>query len=224
MQWSRQALDEIMERQERYRASGICCLWLLRRLGIPAMRELPAATIGGSLESGFQATIDTGIGEQTLPMPSFLDAVFAGRFRFGLPPEGVARVSVRAGSLCCWKCGAETRIVTGIDVDLDRGRLAFTVPTLGEHPGPLKDVLDRLPTALEIGAVRRRYSGTQGRRYMSNGCRHCDSLMGGHYEHHAWQDQETVLTLPIRICPAWRRALVDHPGYQPGWSIRPRQD
>src|SRR5690606_26455790 len=160
--------------------------------------------IGGSLESAFQANIDTGIGEQTLPMPSFLDAVFADRFRVGLPPEGVARVSVSAGSLCCWNCGAETRIVIGIDVALDRGYLDFTVRMLGEHPGPLKNVLERLPPALEIGAIRRRYSRAQARSCMSNGCRHGDSLMGEFYEHHARRDQETVLTFSIRICPAWR--------------------
>src|SRR5690606_10314018 len=31
VQWSKQPLDEIMRRQERYRASGIRGLWLLRR-------------------------------------------------------------------------------------------------------------------------------------------------------------------------------------------------
>lgn len=45
--------------------------------------------------------------------------------------------------------------------------------------------------------------------------------LGKFHEHEALDDQETVLDFPIRICPARRRALEDHPGYKRGWSIRP---
>lgn len=77
VQWSSQANDEILRRQERYKESGIRCLWLLRQPRFPITRELPAACIGGSLEQGFLALIPSLCGHQEVPMREFLNAVLA---------------------------------------------------------------------------------------------------------------------------------------------------
>ena len=81
IQWSGQTNDESLRRQERYRQSGVRCLWLFRRRGFPVSEDFPAARISGDIATGFEAHL----GEQAMPLDEFLDAVFARRFRYGIP-------------------------------------------------------------------------------------------------------------------------------------------
>ena len=198
VQWSSQTVDDILRRQERYRESGIRGLWLLRQIAFPIARELPAASIGGSLEEGFLALIPSCSGHQALPMQEFLCAVFSRRFRFGIQHSTNATVSIRAGFLWCWSCGAWTTIITGIDVAFGVDEFSFTIPELGKHAQLLADVLGRLPGDLEIGNIKPRYSNTQRRCYVSNGCFHCDALIGEFFEHDAWDEQEPVVAFSVR--------------------------
>ena len=195
-----------------YVVSGSCA-------SFPITQELPAARIGGSPEQGFVALIPSDFGHQALPMREFLDAVFSKRFRFGVQVGAEATVSVRAGSLSCWSCGAETTIITGIDVACGANALSFTIPDLGEHAQPLENVLSRMPGDLEIGRIKRRFSKPQSRAYVSNGCFHCGALIGEFFEHHAWDEQQTVLAFSIRISEQWRRAIEQHCGHQATWSV-----
>jgi hypothetical protein len=58
IQWSAQTNDESLRRQERYRQSGVRCLWLFRRRDIPASEDFPAARISGDIATGFEAHLD----------------------------------------------------------------------------------------------------------------------------------------------------------------------
>ena len=83
IQWSPQTNEESLYRQERYRQSGVRCLWLFRRLGFPVSKDFPAARVSGDLTTGFKVHL----GWQEMPVDEFLDAVFAKRFRYGIPSE-----------------------------------------------------------------------------------------------------------------------------------------
>lgn len=86
------------------------------------------------------------------------------------PHLGVAAgVSVRAGRLDCWLGGAETRIVTGVDVDVGPHGFRFSVPDLGDHPDLLGIVGRHLHPGLGLGPIQFRFSRTQGRSYLGNG-------------------------------------------------------
>jgi hypothetical protein len=219
VQWSSQANDEILRRQERYRKSGVRGLWLLRQSGFPITRELPAACIGGSLEQGFSALIPSCSGHQAVPMREFLHAVFSRRFRFGVQVGADEIVSIRARSLSCWSCGADTRIVTGIDVAFGPNELSFTIPEIGNHAEPLDSILSRLPDDLEVGRIKLRFSKTQGRFYVSNGCFHCDAHIGEFYEHDARDEQETVIAFSTRVSEQWQKAVESHCGYEKTWGV-----
>jgi hypothetical protein len=145
--------------------------------------------------------------------------VFGGRFRFGVQVGAEATVSVRAGCLPCWSCGAETTIITGVDVAFGSHVLSFTIPELGEHAQPLESVLSRLPDDLEVGSIKARFSKTQNRAYVSNGCFHCGLLIGEFFEHYAWDEQDTVRAFPIQISEHWRTALEGHCGYEETWGV-----
>ena len=62
-----------------------------------------------------------------MPLDEFLDAVFAGRFRYGIPLGAKAIVRIQSGVLGCWKCGVVTRIVTFIEVFVGPHRFQLTV-------------------------------------------------------------------------------------------------
>ena len=81
----------------------------------------------------------------------------------------------------CHRCGAPTRSIVGVLVDPELGS--------GDPEGFLqfderlaKDISRQLDAAalaeLGIGPLKRRFSRTVGRPYLSNGCVGCDALQG----------------------------------------------
>jgi hypothetical protein len=159
-------------------------------------------------------------------MREFLEAVVGKRFRFG-PLDYDALVSIRSGMIECWRdsCHARTRIITFIHLAFGPHEYNFTIPELGKHPDLCLTVLSRLPSNPEIGKIKPRFSRTQGRSYMSNGCRRCDALIGEFFEHDAWhEDGEVSVSFEVKISTEWRRAIVQAFGDQEfdsdfGWRV-----
>jgi hypothetical protein len=235
IQWSSQTNEELLRRQRRYGESCVRGLWLFRQPGFPVTRELPAVCIGGRLEQGFSALIPWHSGmnardrcqperwHQILPMRALLDAAFSKRLRFGLPANAPATVSVQVAFTTCWhrRCRARIRIVTSIDVAVGPNEYGFSIPKLGEYPELLRSVLDRLPPNLELGEIKPRFSKTQSRFYMSNGCSRCDRIFGEHFEIYARDDETTLVTFPIRISEQWQHAIEAHDAYEERWGVYP---
>ncbi|WEX87156.1 competence protein CoiA family protein [Sinorhizobium garamanticum] len=217
IQWSSQTNGETMRRQERYRQSGIRCLWLLKKPGFPTTEALPAAQI---LEYGRTYSARVAY-SQEMPVEAFLDAAFGGRFRYGIPSQGRAAVHIRVGEIDCWKrqCGAKTRIVTGIDIELGPHTIPFSVAELGEYPRLFEEVFRHLPHDPNIGRLKRRFSKTQERQYLSNGCYRCDSLVGEFFEFEARYSEEIVNSFHVRMTPEWKRAIEEDMRYQPDWAV-----
>jgi hypothetical protein len=235
VQWSRQAVEEIWRRHVRYKESGVRCLWLLRQPDFPVTRRLPAVCIGGSLEQGFSALVpghsrmrvrdrsQPDRWHQSLSIAALLDAAFSKRLQFGIPADADATVSVQATPTSCWyrHCRAKMRIVTSITVVFGQTECSFSISELGEHPALLQTVLDKLPKNLSIGMIKPRFSQTQERFYMSNGCPRCDRIFGEFFEIHIRYDEETLLRFPIRLSKQWRRAIEGHYSYEGTWSAYP---
>ena len=217
IQWSPQTNEESRSRQERYRQSGVRCLWLFRRRDIPASEDFPAARISGDIAAGFEAHLDG----QVMPLDEFLDAVFARRLRYGVPLGAKAIVRIQSGVIGCWKCGVVTRIITFIEVFVGPHRFQFTVPDLTDFPDLWASCQDRIPKWSGIGVIKPRYSKTQERSYLSNGCNDCDALIGEHFEHHGWHDEEATLAeFQITISERWLKAIeaID-PRDERGWGV-----
>jgi hypothetical protein len=202
IQWSAQAEAEIVRRQQRYKASGIKGLWLLRQPHFPVTRELPAAQISGSFTEQFLAVVNE---EQTIPIREFLDAAFTKRLRFG--PVRHASISAKASSIFCWSCGARTHIITSIDVLYRGWKTSFDIEEFGDFPELLPVITSRLPAHLEIGEIKPRFSKTQDRRYLSNGCFHCDRLQGQFFKAAAKPNQEEVVRFLIELTGMWREVV-----------------
>jgi phage gp37-like protein len=219
VQWSGQTYAEMHSRQERYRQSDIRCLWLVRGREFQASKEVPAVCVVGDLTAGFEARIGDC---QSIPLADFFDAVFEGRFRYGIAVGASATVSIHSGVLSCWKsnCQARTRIVTVIEVAAGPHRCQFTVADLGKFPDLLAAVLERIPLSPGVGAIKVRYSRTLQHSYMSNGCYRCDALIGEHFEHDAWYSDESVLAaFPITISDRWLEAIETDREGSFGWAV-----
>jgi len=217
IQWSPQTNDETMRRQERYRHSEIRCLWLLRQPSFPTTEALPAARI---VDRDGTYTARVGY-SQEMPVAALLDAVFGRRFRFGIPSRGRAVAHIRVGEIECWKkqCRATTKIVTGVDVVFGPHTSSFSVPQLGEYPALFSEVLGRLPRDSKIGRLKKRFSNTQERQYMSNGCYRCDSIVGEHYEIDARYTEQIVSSFPIQITPDWKQAIEEKMEDHLEWAV-----
>lgn len=123
--------------------------------------------------------------------PSGDPAPFA-RWRSAGPPPELDGPTVPARLVAvperCWRCAAPTLAIAGILVDPDLGD--------GDEEGfvefdeDIARAIGRQMTAeqlaeLRIGPLRPRWSGTVGRRYLSNGCLACDALLGNFPLHKA---------------------------------------
>jgi Competence protein CoiA-like family len=213
IQWSGQTNEESRYRLERYRQSGVRCLWLFRRRGFPVSEDFPAACIGGDIATGFEAHLD----KQTMPLDEFLDAVLARRLRYGIPVGAKAVVRIQSGVIGCWKCGVVTRIVTFIEVFVGPHRFQLRVSDLTDFPDLWASCQDRIPKGSSIGVIKPRYSKTQERSYLSNGCNDCDALIGEHFEHRAWYDEAATLAeFQITISEIWREAIDPD---EHGWAV-----
>ena len=218
VQWSNQSQEETARRQSRYASSGVRGLWLFRQARFDASKDIPAVRIGGNPLDGYDVFIRTGTGEQALPLSSFISAALNRRYQFGLPLNAPADVEVRCGNLDCWKCGAETLIVTGLDISIGPHRLSATIPDLGNCPDLVRRTLQAIPAQASLGRIMHRNSREAGSRYLSNGCAHCGALIGAHYEYQAWDHQDVVARFRTVVDERMRQLAIDL-GDEPGWGV-----
>ena len=119
-----------------------------------------------------------------------------------------AIVRLQSGVLDCWKCGVTTRIVTFIRVFVGPHEFQLTVSDLANFPDLLALCQERIPKRSNIGVIKSRYTKTQERSYMSNGCYSCDALIGAFFEHDAWYYEEANLAeFQITISERWIKAF-----------------
>ena len=85
----------------------------------------------------------------------------------------------------------------------------FTVPQIGEYPELFEEIKNHFPKEVNFSAIKPRFSKTQERTYLSNGCAHCDAIVGEFFEHHAWYDQTDVCSFEIVINELWYKALTN---------------
>jgi competence protein CoiA len=213
IQWSGQTEEETYRRQERYKQSGVRCLWLMRRCSFVPNKETPAVEIVHTPDGDFTAHIRPSDQKNAIPIRDLLNACFQKRFRFGR-----ANVSVRTGIMDCWKCGAETRIISSVDVQFGSHIRSFTVAEFEKYMDLFNAILSSLAPKLEIGTIKSRSSRTQERSYLSNGCFHCDALIGQFYEHDA-ADGPVISYSAIEISERWWQAITADGSFEFGWGI-----
>ena len=235
IQWSGQTNDETMKRQERYRQSGVRGLWLLRQPDFPNSKDLPAACIGGSLEDRLKILIPRHDPDfdrrsrrnvndwlQIVEPEAFMQAVFERRFRFGAEHAREVQARIETGTMECWRCRRDTRIVIGLRLRVGPYEDFHDLSIADEMPELEQRIREALSHHDDIGAVRTRYSRTVQGRYVANSCAHCDALIGRFYEHRAWYDNNSAAgQLTWALDAATREVLAYTTGRWAVWDKPP---
>ena len=68
-------------------------------------------------------------------------------------------------------------------------------------------IVSRVSSHQGIGVIKYRFSGTQGRRYLSNGCVHCGSLLGQYYKGDAVWDDEPLDRVLVPVADGWKEVI-----------------
>ena len=221
IQWSPQTSDETLRRQRRYADSGVRCLWLMRqnlRDGFWGTEELPVAKVAESNDGGdYMAHLEFSHNQvQCFDVRQFLQAAFSGRFHYQVPEGCLGAVSVWVGPIRCWRCKKDTNIITSVQVDLlGTEPSVLRISDLGGHPSIVRKVVEHIPEHLKVGEIRPRFSKTEGGSYLSNGCGHCDALIGRFFEHDAWYLDSEVGRFPVRVDEDWLSLMQ---GWE-GWAV-----
>lgn len=109
----------------------------------------------------------------------------------------------------CWRCKKLTGIIRGISVysksGLCIGYLSFNSPDVKELITTHVD--NQKLRAAGIGSVKNRYSKTVGHSYISNGCIHCDSLMGDFFLCEIYGDMDDDPEVMIEFAFTYTRTM-----------------
>jgi hypothetical protein len=186
VQWSPQVVEDYQGRQERYARSGVRAAWLVRRMPtegafrseVRATHELPIFTISMP-EGGTSFEVPRfGVGLKT-----FVTGMLTGSLRWAPRVGRRYELGIVPAGEICWRCHKPAVVMVAMTLkDADLGQVASHFVLEEEElqfllPFLTPDVRRRYG----LGVVKSRFSRTVGDRYLSQGCAHCDALMGMHY-------------------------------------------
>lgn len=228
VQWSSQTDDALMARQARYARAGIRGLWLIRGAGYPVSHALPAVTVGQAGDASYVVSIPANSGASVrrpydwvathIPAADFLDAAFAGRFRWGVRIGDAVNCSLEIATIECWRCRAVTSPVTGIVATAADATAYLTIYDFEGAPGLLDAIV---PGSVRhdhrIGPIAPRFSQTESRRYLSNGCVAWGALLGRFFEHEFANEATVRHVAQILVDEQWKRLLEEH--LQSHWRV-----
>lgn len=212
VQWSRQSDRETMRRQDRYRLSGVRGLWLFQQALFPISGEFAAARVLGTSRDGFTAVLACAGSEQKLPMTEFLDAAFGERLRFSLPLGIEGRVTIHVARLTCWSCGAETEILSSVNVRAGPHMAHLTTAEL-DKDSELWDAVRRLvPSAHPLSAV-----WTQA--WTRPSCSRCGWSFREFDVQNTWYGRKVLCEASIQLDEPWREVLSRCGTPAAGWAV-----
>lgn len=203
VQRSYQTRDEFERRQKIFDSSGIRCAWLYRVKGnklhfvddIPYEYETPVF----GMKSRSKQIKDLYIPQFDEPLESFIEGMLQGKLVWS-PQEGDRlRAEVIPHYAKCWKCEEETGVILGLSIkDVRNAEIGFN--KFSEEDIPefiLRNGVAKCLSKFRIGQLKTRYSKTKGEGYVSNGCYHCDAIMGNFFMSKALLEYQEDFPDPI---------------------------
>ncbi|WP_339343566.1 hypothetical protein [uncultured Psychrobacter sp.] len=217
--WADADIREIGNKNILYKRAGIRALWLVygdedecgrcaleneftyRYKELPvfkfSIREDDAAYVHNVFFYNETYTDYDGI---AFTLQDFIKSMFSGDIYFKLRIDGERTMNLITYSRDCWKCKKATTIVAGVRYyenpyglyDVQVPNFDFTVRDV-----PLADINiinQQLAGRLRFGTLKPRYSKTLNESYMSNGCFHCDALLGAFFEEYDFEADNAVLS------------------------------
>lgn len=217
VQWSHQTIDEFERRQEKYRESNVRAAWLYKLKGnkeyfwdeLPYSHETPV--FGMKYRKG---TKDLYIPQFDVDVDQFISGVLSGNLQWS-PKEGEELLAkVIPHSEPCWKCKKTTTMVLGVSFYNKQG-VNVALEVFGDSwiPKFLREHIGNDKLRVHgVGTIKPRSSKTRNDRYLSNGCVHCDAIMGNFFVSEAFREYLGYLPDPIIEIPIVLGREVDYLG------------
>jgi hypothetical protein len=126
----------------------------------------------------------------------------------------------------CWRCKKTTGLV--IDLCFAASRVLQGAADVTANIYDFDDegrgaalLMSALPVETlarhGIGLIKPRYSRTEGRTYLSNGCIHCDALQGRFFDHEVAYDAQPVFSVDVLFDDRWVSHLEDREAIDRWW-------
>lgn len=243
VQWGRLPLDEVARYQALSRASGIRTLWLMRQQNIPVEKAIPAFRLGHDAEANtcvvslpgpyYHPAFATSKNSdaptywrQHIKLGLFVEGALEGKLRFAPQVSLTLPLDVCAAYTDCWRC----KKTTGLVIDLcfaasqvlqGAADVTAKIYDFDDEGRGAALLMSTLPAALlaphGIGPIKPRYSRTEGQRYLSNGCIHCDALQGRFFEHEVAYDAHPIFSVDVLFDEQWASHLEDRESIDKWW-------
>ncbi|MBU4009689.1 MAG: hypothetical protein KJ882_02890, partial [Proteobacteria bacterium] len=190
IQLSPQTQFEMVRRQEKYKISDIRCAWFTKRrihdfhmsddnYDVPNF----AIDLAEDKKKFIVCRFDVDLEE-------FVSGMLAGKLKMPGIENRIAHTGLIIGYDKCWKCHKWTNVILGLLHMDDENSENFVYSGYGcgflkfEQISYLinsKFLTENVRIKHKIGLIKERYSRTTESSYLSNGCFHCDALMGNHF-------------------------------------------
>ena len=225
VQWSKQVGSQTRIRQALYKRSGVRGLWLFRQEEFDSNQDLPAfRLLYNEITNRFTVEIKShaySVSDgQQIELSDFARGCLSRKLRWA--PSINLKVPTRfdGAEITCWKCKKPTTVIVGITAEISKilpghDDLPFSIYDFGnnklsrdESLAVLKAIIPRsLYPKGRVGQIRMRYSKTEGREYMSNGCAHCGALQGRFFDHEYASEAEPVAYGEVALDDSFFRAI-----------------
>jgi hypothetical protein len=203
VQWTRQTWETTQERQQRCKEAGIRGCWLFKTLPSQhhATREVPlfkldvTETACTVVFNPYSYAYWESHYDRPIPLADFVTALLTGQIKFceTVRSQRRQKVGIVFVEIGCWKCHKPHHIyymhdlTTGCGDSIEVSGAAWGNEKYYFNPQIIALVREfvRSPEGqhLRIGAIKRRYSKTVERAYLSFGCPHCDAIVGDFFLH-----------------------------------------
>jgi Competence protein CoiA-like family len=202
VQWSAQTNDEFIRRTRKYTESDVRVAWLYRLRGnkeyykrdFPVSKELPLFGIRHNKE-----TNAISVPQFDVLAEEFIQGVFEGKLKWLPSPGDQLIVKIPPEIIKCWKCKKQTKIIKDV-LFYNKNNIFISARSFSDRNIPdliLHNVGNKELAKHGVGSIKKRYSKTVGAAYLSNGCFHCDSLMGNFF---LMEDEGELLDPIVEFC------------------------
>lgn len=244
VQWSRQSLDETERRQNIYRSASVRGMWFMRQHDFPISKDIPAFMLTFDEKTGeFHVLLPAATfmssyisardkhkpeyWQQRIELGRFVEGALRGNLRFAPHIGKMLPLDVSAAYTDCWRCKKTTGIITDLcfaasRVQPDVADVHASIYDFDDDDGNGATLLMRTLhyTVLAkhgIGEIRPRYSRTEGKKYLSNGCVHCDALQGRFFDHELAYEDEFIFSVELLFDDQWTRYLGEKTALNRWW-------
>ena len=196
VQWSKQSYQKTEERQTKYKNDNIRGCWFFKtppkevrdwNSQIKATKDIPIFKI---LEDD-KNNINVEVNEIEFPLKIFVIKLLNGNFKFcnELQSMKKQKITISFWEISCWKCRTKQHVYfvsdelksrCGSSIEVTS---AFWEDSKFEFYPPILDAVNEIIKSedcknLKLGKIKKRYSRTVRKSYMSFGCIKCDAIFG----------------------------------------------